>query len=434
MSATDKPTRRELLAYGVLGLPLAFAALPIYVHAPKLYAQGLGLPLATVGAVLLASRILDAVSDPLIGWASDRWGNRRGMILAALPLLALGLPGLLAPPAGAGVAWLGALVSLVTLGYSMATIAYNAWGAEVGASPEARSRLVASREGFALAGVVLAAALPGLLGGGAGEAAGLAALAWLFPPLLLALAAWTLLAAPRSQPPPGSPTSLLAGLGGALAHRPFARLLTVFAANGIAAAIPSATVLFFVADVLRAESLGGLFLVLYFLAAAASLPLWVSLSRRWGKGRAWLAGMGLAVAVFAWAAGLGAGEVVAYGAICVLSGVALGADLTLPPSLLADLLARAQPAGAARAGAWFGWWNLVTKANLALAAGLALPLLAWFGYVPGARGPEAVTALTLVYALLPVALKLLAMALLWRWRGELAGAPFPYLASGVLSP
>ena len=76
---------------------------------------------------------------------------------------------------------------------------------------------------------------------------------------------------------------------------------------------------------------------------------------------------------------------------------------------------KAQPAPL-EAGACFGWWNFVTKANLALAAGLALPLLALLGYTPGAREAAAVGALAAVYGFVPVALKLAAIALLWRWR------------------
>jgi len=317
----------------------------------------------------------------------------------------------------------GALVSLVSLAYSMATIAYNAWGAEVAPDSALRTRVVASREAFALFGVILAAALPGLLAGDGGDAQGLARMAWVFVPLLLLCAGWTLFAAPAAPVRVHASPPLLRGLAGALACPPFARLLVVFAANGIAAAIPSATVLFFIADVLQAPALSGLFLVIYFLAAAASLPLWATLSQRIGKLRAWLLGMVLAVLVFVWAALLGAGDTGTYAVICILAGVALGADLALPPSLLADLLAqegararsdsRAVPA---QAGAWFGWWNFATKANLALAAGLALPLLGWLGYAPGARSAEALSALALVYALLPVVLKLLAITLLWRWR------------------
>lgn len=427
MTAAGLP-RRAVLAYGALGLPLAFAALPLYVHVPRLYTEALGLPLAGVGAVLLAARAVDAVSDPLIGWANDRFGARgsgRGILLGGLVILAVSLPLLLAPPAAAGLGWLFALLVLVSLGYSMASIAYAVWGAEVAPTPALRTRVVASREGFALVGVLLAAVLPGVLAGDAGEAAGLAALPWVFIPLLIGGAAWTLGFAPRAPACPSAATTSLASLPAALRDGDFARLLGVFALNGIAAAVPSATVLFFVADVLRAAELAGLFLALYFLATACSLPLWVAAAARLGKLRAWLAGMALALLVFAWAGLLGPGDTWAYGLICVLSGFALGADLALPPSLLADLLARpgAPQAPRAASGAAFGWWNFVTKANLALAAGLALPLLALLGYSPGSREAGGVSALAAVYALVPLVLKLGAMALLWAWRRRLEPSP-----------
>jgi Na+/melibiose symporter-like transporter len=299
------------------------------------------------------------------------------------------------------------------------------------------------------------------------EAAGLARLAWVFLPVLTVFGMWTLWRAPAPPAVRAGTAPMWAGLRAALGDPAFARLLAIFTANGIAAAIPSATVLFFVADVLQAAELAGLFLVLYFVAAAASLPLWVRLSQRIGKLRAWLASMVLAVAVFAWAGLLGNGDLVAYGLICVLSGLALGADLSLPPSLVADLLARSREdrdaAGGTEgnsewdsernsrglaegltgvgvkgrpapleAGACFGWWNFVTKANLALAAGLALPLLAVLGYAPGARDTAAVAALAGVYGFAPVVLKLAAITLLWRWRhgiepGYSGASPLPRL-------
>lgn len=422
LAAASLSARGATLAYGALGLPLAFAALPIYVHVPRLYADSLGLSLATVGLVLLAVRILDALTDPMIGWVSDRacalQGGRGSLITLAVPVLGLGMIGLLAPPEGAGALWLAVSVTVVSLAYSVATIAYNAWGAEVAPDPVSRTRVVVSREGFALAGVILAAGLPGLLVGNDTEAHGLARMAWIFLPILLLFATWTLVLAPRAPKHPPGKGSVLKGLAEALGCVSFRRLLLVFAANGIAAAIPSATVLFFVADVLQAPQLAGVFLMIYFLCAACSLPLWARLSGRLGKLRTWCLGMVLAMIVFVWASLLGAGEFAAFAVICLLSGMALGADLSMPPSLLADLLAResARTNGEARAGAWFGWWNFVTKANLALAAGLALPLLGWLGYAPGARSPDALLALAGVYALLPVMLKLIALALAWRWR------------------
>jgi Na+/melibiose symporter-like transporter len=60
-----------------------------------------------------------------------------------------------------------------------------------------------------------------------------------------------------------------------------------------------------------------------------------------------------------------------------------------------------------------GWWNLATKLNLALAAGLSLPLLGLWGYAPGQQDEHAVLALSLAYGLLPCVLKLLAALALY---------------------
>lgn len=406
-----------VLAYAALGLPLAFAALPIYVHVPLLYADGLGLSLALVGAVLLLARVLDALTDPLIGWCADRFTHRRLSIAVGLPLLAFGVVGLLSPPAQAGAVWLAVQVFVVTLGYSIVSINYHAWGAELGQTPRERTRVVAAREQLTLVGVVLAAALPTVLANDLVTA--LSRLAWIFVPVLALAAILTLLAGPVPAKRRSAPAQLWRALHGALRHRPFVLLLLVFAANGIASAIPATTVLFFVADVLMAEAWSGAFLVAYFVAGAASMPLWVRISGHIGKLRAWGAAMLLAMAVFVWAWTMGAGDLWAFGLICVLSGLALGADLALPPSILADLLAHDAGSGNPGAGACFGWWNFVTKANLALAAGLALPLLGLLGYSPGTSDPAGLAGLAAVYALVPVGLKALALALLCGFRVEL---------------
>jgi GPH family glycoside/pentoside/hexuronide:cation symporter len=148
----------------------------------------------------------------------------------------------------------------------------------------------------------------------------------------------------------------------------------------------------------------------------------MALSRRIGKLRAWALGMLLAIASFVWAFALAPGDAFAFALICAASGAALGAELALPPALLADRLAarRAQGEDTGGTGAYFGVWNFVTKFNLALAAGIALPLVSLAGYRVGAgdTAAQGLLALAAVYALLPAALKLAALALLWRWRAD----------------
>ncbi|MDP2163973.1 MAG: MFS transporter [Hydrogenophaga sp.] len=404
---------RRGLGYGLLGLPLAFVALPLYVILPNHYAREFGAPLAALGAVLLGARLIDAVLDPWIGrWCDRLFARSTRAVLSAAAVaavvLALGLWGLLFPPPAvrsAGMAallgWAGAVMAITYTAYSVVSVAHQAWGARLGGSEAQRSRVVAWREGLALVGVLLAAVLPGTLGLGATVSA--------FA-VLLALGGW---AWSRSLVPAASALAAAPLPGAAPALSPlrqpaFLRLLAVFVLNGTASAVPATLVLFFVQDRLQASpALEPAFLATYFLFAALSMPLWVKLVGRLGLARTWLTGMGLSVAVFIWAATLGAGDTTAFLIVCALSGIALGTDLALPGALLAGLIGRLGERGQ-REGAYFGWWSFAAKLNLALAAGLALPLLAWFGYTPGARTPEALQTLTIAYCLLPCALKLLA--------------------------
>lgn len=408
MNALSRPA---LAAYGLLGLPLAMAALPLYVHLPKFYGDDLGMDLALVGVLLLATRLFDAISDPLLGAWSDRVRDRRVFVVAAVPLLALGMLGLFHPPADRALhaAWLAALLVVTYLGFSAASISYQAWGAQLSDDVHERTRISAAREIFTLTGVVFAAAAPQFLGGE--NATGLARFSVVFALLMIVCAAVTLAAAPRPAVRQRAPEPLVAAIGHAFANRGFRWLLGVFMLSGIAAAIPSTLVLFFIADVIGAADRAGLFLVIYFLAGAAGIPLWVYAARRIGKRNAWLVGMALSVAAFVWAWRLGTGDVVPYAIICALSGLALGADLALPPSILADVIEQGARGGRRNEGSYFGVWNLVTKANLAVAAGVALPLLSALGYVPGGGGEP--RALSLIYCLLPCIFKLASAAVLW---------------------
>ncbi len=122
-----------------------------------------------------------------------------------------------------------------------------------------------------------------------------------------------------------------------------------------------------------------------------------------------LAGMVLSIVSFAFAFTLGAGDTVAFALICLASGAALGADMTLLPAIFAGRMARIAP-NAAQA---FGLWSFVTKFTLAFAAVTLLPLLQASGFRSGPDNPAAALAmLSILYALVPCALKLVAIGLL----------------------
>ena len=398
-------TTGRVLAYGLLGLPLAFAALPIYVHVPHFYAEVAGMELALLGAILLGTRLLDAGVDPWLGWLADRV-SRPAMVAVALVPFVIGFVALLNPPGEHVALWLVASLALTYLGFSAATVAYQAWGADIGGDSALRTRLTAAREGFGLLGVVLAAALPALLAANLSD--GIARLSWILPPLLLIAAAATFSRVAAGPAAEAVRQPLLPSLRRVMADGAFRRLLAVFIASGIAAALPATLFLFFVADVLRLEQASGPLLALYFVAGAASLPLWVRLAGRYGRVAAWLGAMLLSIVAFAGASLLGAGDLWPVAVICLASGLALGAGLALPAAIAAALGERQ-----GQAGACFGVWEFVAPLNLALAAGLSLPLIGALGYVPGSGA--GLPALTFAYALLPLAFKALAALLLWRW-------------------
>lgn len=416
LARTAHSTGPELSAgdgarYGLLGAGLAFVALPLYVVLPGHYASQFGTPLAALGAVLLLARLLDAVVDPWLGrWVDAGLARSRGAALqmagVAATVLLAGFAALFFPPAlgkSALLVWCAATLMFTYLGYSTLTVLHQAWGARLGGDARFRARVVSWREGCALGGVMMASAMPSLLGLGATTAA----LAALLIAGLVALAAG-----------PWRHDRVAGGAAGSWrlpwASRDFRALIALYTLNGVASAIPATLVLFFIRDRLQAGSHEALFLVMYFAAAAVSFPLWLRVIERIGLCGSWLTGMALAVASFAWAAALGPGDVMAFALVCIGSGIALGADLAAPNALLTGVIQRAGHAQR-HEGRYVGWWTAATKLNLALAAGVALPALAALGYQPGARDPEALTALTLAYCALPCALKSLAALGLWRW-------------------
>ncbi|RPH44590.1 MAG: hypothetical protein EHM87_09825 [Burkholderiales bacterium] len=397
---------RDYAAYGTLRAPLALLELPLFVLLPTFYAEYLGVDLTVIGAVLFLTRLIDAVVDPGVGIALDRSTARdtyRRAILCALPLLALGFAAIFLPPPGVSLpAWL-AISSVVTyLAYSVVSIAYQAWGARLGDGPVERVRVTASREGFGLVGVLLSASL--LMP----ERAGWLVLLFVVGAVVAALAIMRAPLPPARPAPTGAALPIRAQLAATWREvsgsQPFRWMLAAFMVNGIATAIPATLVLFYVGDVLQTPERAPLYLIAYFLAAAIGMPAWVRIARIAGLRNAWLFGMALAVFAFVWAFGLRAGDGGAFLAVCVVTGFALGADLAIPPALLATVLA-ADDGPRRSDGAFFGVWSLATKINLAAAAGLALPVLDALGYQPGGSAGTTV-ALSATYALLPSALKL----------------------------
>lgn len=426
----------SLLSYGMLGWALGAVAVPIYIQVPYLYSRVYDVPAAWVGIILLLSRLFDAVLDPAIGlWIDRRAGkaNRYGLpVLLGIPFLLVGMAGVFFPfgnsPTGYAISLL-IFLNVVHLGYSFVSIAYQAWGAELGSNDQQRSTFVAVREGIGIIGVIFAVSL-------ALEA--FAGLIYTVFAVMLMVGVFLLL---RFSPRPGlnnassasgalaqvSPWSAATAWGSILQplrHKNFRKLMGVFLCNGLAAALPATLVPFYMRDRLGLGDSDQWVLAVYFLVGAASTVFWVWLAGRAGLVKSWLLGMVISIPAFIVVVLLNEGDLQGYLVVCILTGFALGADLSMPAALVARLI-RDNGEQGRNEGMYFGLWNWVNKLNLALAPSLALGTLTWFAYSPdvaktpeyqtlGLAGQIAADPLLWVYALAPCALKLLAIVLLAR--------------------
>lgn len=400
------PGRRDLAAYGLLALPLAFGGLPLYIHAPDFFAAERGVSLAALGLALFWLRLLDAALDPVAGWAGDRWPAARGaLILVGAVLLGGGVAALFAPPALPVLLWFGLAMGMASLGHSLISVNLMTLGGLWRRDPAQKARISAAREGFGLAGLILAVVLPSALQPVIGRQAALMAMAALLAvTLMIALPIfrrWLASARLQVKAPPDA--------------RPDWRALMPFYAVAalvlLSAAFPAALILMLVRDLLGAEALAGAFLLTYFLAALPGAAVAGRLAGRIGAVPVWAAALVLSVAGFAFALTLGPGDSAAFFAICLATGFCFGADLVLPPAILSDRIeASATEAAATRAYAALGF---LTKASLALAGAIALPLLQLSGFRPGQpNGPDALHLLLLLYAALPLLLRAVAVVAL----------------------
>lgn len=395
----------RLPAYTGFAAVLSGAGLPIYIYAPKYYADTYGVSLTALGALLFGLRLFDVVQDPVLGWISERLrGGKKLIISATAVLLALSMLGLfaVAPPI-APIWWFGLTITGLFSAFSFLTINFYAQGvSKAGDGPKGHVRLAAWRESGALLGVCIAAVTPTLLMGSVD--APFATFAWGF-------AAATIMATFFMWPEWKGRTTAEPSQISEIISDPTARKLLILAlVNATPLAVSSTLFLFYVESRLGAPGWEGALLVLFFLAAAVSSPLWSALAGRFGEKRVLLTAMVLAVASFGYTLTLSTGDVIPFAVVCVLSGATIGADLTLLPAMFAKRMAVISPTG----GQGFGLWNLVNKFTLAFAAVVLLPLLERSGFEAGAASsPEAaLTMLTVLYALVPSLLKLVAIGLL----------------------
>ncbi len=479
MSATQPLGTYKLASYGAPSMPLSMVSLPLAVYLTPVYADsaGFGLSLGFVGLMLALSRIFDGITDPLIGFYSDRirtrWGRRKPFILLGMPIFIAGVWLLWIPPIeftevtvlgftmNSGYPYLLGVLIIMYIGATIKDVPYSAWGAELARGYNERTLVMSWKEAFTVTGSLIGAMTPAVIvfWGYTKPTDNVyfltIALAIAMPILVL-----NMLAVVPEHPVQESSERrmpLRESFRYVWANEPYRKLVIIFLFSTIGSAMTNSLSFFFVKHVLLAGDLYGFYLAPYFLSQIVAIPLWFKLSARIGKHRATM------VAIFwyslwscfiplitiapqgwfdafelsrvlsflpdQWLAGLNArfegiptGKFAFFIGVMCLKGSSIGALSALPYAMAADVIdVDSAQTGKRQGGAYFSIWTMTRK--LAYALGLvvgttAATVVGFSSLADPINAPNPWSALlwlACLYSIIPALFKFVAVPMLWNY-------------------
>lgn len=406
--------RQATHRFSSLAFVIGMAGLPVYIHAPKYFVDVYGISLFTMGFIMFILRLIDVFQDPLLGIIASKT-TRFGALPIALAVAAMsvGMIMLFAikSPLSPSL-WFFISLFMVFTGFSFAYIRSYAQGL-INLGANAQIRLARWREVGTTLGICVAAILPTFFLLFVDD--GYAYFAIFFCVMAVAALVYVWPQFPAVKKFERKTNSFLSLLSAAKDLQ-LRKLLVLALVNSSPVALSSTLFLFFVESRLNAPDWAGIFLILFFLAAAIATPFWTKLADVHGVFNILRVSMALSILSFFGASFLSEGDILIFSLICLLSGATVGADLALLPVLFARQIesSKIEP------DLGFSLWNFVSKATLAFAAIGALPLLGLVGFnSSGPNSQNALLALTFGYAILPCMLKCISIVLLFKFiRGE----------------
>jgi glycoside/pentoside/hexuronide:cation symporter, GPH family len=393
----------------------------------------LGVPAALAGLAVFLPKAWDVIADPIMGFISDRtrsrYGRRRPYLLAGAIGMAITYAFLFTVPVFASPItsfwYVMILFALSATAYTVFAIPYVSMPAEMSADSNERTRILAYRMSFAMAGAIIGSAgAPGLVHEFGGGRHGYAAMS-IVVGVFCAAAMLSAFLATRHVRLRDS-IVVEGGIGQQLAHtlrnRYFRALALVYIVQIVGIGTLIAAAPYYASRILHdGEGLVSKMLLIMMGVATLSISLWNSLALRYGKQLSYYLAIVLLAASSAgmWFLSPSMPIGCLY-ALLAVTGLGFGAQQVLPFAMLTDVI-HADPAGAGREGVTTGFWVAGEKFGLALGPLLAGIILQAGGFHEGlsaaaAQPPSALIAIRAAFSLVPAALLISSVWLLTRYR------------------
>ena len=365
----------------------------------------LGVPVGIAGFVTTAVLVFDMVTDPLVGYLSDRtngrWGRRAPWMFWGALVMAAGMVALFAVPEGLGstgnLLWVIAFFIVATVGFTMVAIPYSAQAGEITTDPKERSSMTGFRMAFASIGILIGGALiPGLAGG-----FGYATAALMVTPLMVG-AIWLSIFATRNAPRGEAPEEVSLGkaFGLVASNKPFMVLVIIYGIMTLAVALITAGLpfgaLYLILDngetalsgAAQALTVLSLMFAAFVVGSILSQAVWVLMSHRFGKVAALAVGLVLYMALlYALYQALPSVNVTAIAGLFVIAGFTNGSYQQIPWAIYPDLMdITRRESGMAIEGAFSAIWLFGQKLANAVAPAVLGLILAGAGWQETTEG------------------------------------------------
>ena len=386
--------------YSLPSIPLAAAQIAVYIAVPAIYSKIAAVGIGITGLVIMISRVIDMITDPILGTYLDRMVEKIGWkfwLLIGFPLISIGIFILFNPLDGLEIISLLLGVIFVTLGWTFFSIPW--WGIGIAISnsnSNDRFKVVSFRELLTIPGVILGLFLIHF-SNISGEIFLIISILFLSPLFIKKIPI------PNISNKKG--TSYFLNIKNLFKDNSnFKYLCLSYFFIGLSNGVTSILFILFVEFIIGGSPQN--FLSIYFISAFIGLPFVYMLASKYNKKRIWTSFIILACICFLPVVFLSNNSATLFMVICIISGFCLSADLIIPSSIQADIIYKEQQKNKnVLVGKIYSVWSFIQKLSLALSAGVCLPLLGYFGFNPSEVNTQ-LLPLSFAYGIIPIILRI----------------------------
>jgi len=386
--------------YSLPSIPLAAAQIAVYIAVPAIYSKIAAVGIGITGLVIMISRVIDMITDPILGTFLDRMVEKIGWkfwLLIGFPLISIGIFILFNPLDSLEITSLLLGVIFVTLGWTFFSIPW--WGIGIAISnsnSNDRFKVVSFRELLTIPGVILGLFLIHF-SNISGEIFLIISILFLSPLFIKKIPI------PNISNKKG--TSYFLNIKNLFKNNSnFKYLCLSYFFIGLSNGVTSILFILFVEFIIGGSPQN--FLSIYFISAFIGLPFVYMLASKYNKKRIWTSFIILACICFLPVVFLSNNSTTLFMVICIISGFCLSADLIIPSSIQADIIYKEQQQNKnVLVGKIYSVWSFIQKLSLALSAGVCLPLLGYFGFNPSEVNTQ-LLPLSFAYGIIPIILRI----------------------------